>query len=271
MQKGIEECKRKETGECNKNRFESNWDKMSTAYENFTNGENSYSNLIEWPCIKNMLPNLDNSSILDMGCGTGRFTFLLEKYTKNKVCGIDISANMLEIAKTKANNNNSNVKFIKGDIQHLSTYTNEKFDFAFSSTTFHYVENLEKMFSQINKLLNKGAACIFSVIHPVYSSEYPIYTGDFPKDENWGLKYLNKNQRGYIQPWIEFNEDIENHLSISYHHTFSDYTNAILKAGFNIEQIEEPYPPNEWKEEQFSRYNSFINSPVFLVFKITKK
>jgi len=33
---------------------------------------------------------------------------------------------------------------------------------------------------------------------------------DFPKDEDWTIRYLDKRLRGYIQPWIEYNDKIKN-------------------------------------------------------------
>ena len=62
-----------------KNEIEKNWDEMSKAYEYFTEDDDSYSDTIEWPCIQKMLPQLNNKRILDLGCGTGRFSFLFEK------------------------------------------------------------------------------------------------------------------------------------------------------------------------------------------------
>ncbi len=56
----------------------------------------------------------------------------------------------------------------------------------------------------------------------------------------------------------------------SYHHTFSDYFNAIIKAGFHILQVEEPAPPLEWKERFYNRYDSFIQTPSFLILKLVK-
>ncbi len=58
---------------------EQNWNRMAAAYEDFTESECSYSYAIEWPCIQKMLPDIKDKAVLDLGCGTGRFTFLLEK------------------------------------------------------------------------------------------------------------------------------------------------------------------------------------------------
>ena len=64
---------------------ESEWDSMALAYEVFNNSPDSYSYTIEWPCVQQLLPELRGKRILDVGCGTGIFTFLLEQYFPEKV------------------------------------------------------------------------------------------------------------------------------------------------------------------------------------------
>jgi SAM-dependent methyltransferase len=179
-----------------KNEIEKNWDEMSKAYENFTENEESYSYAIEWPCIKKILPSLQGKRILDLGCGTGRFDFLFEKENPISILGLDISEEMLNIAKEKAVNTHS-------------------------------------------------------------------------KDE-WIVRYLDKSKRAYIQPWIEYNDKIKDFLSTSYHHTFGDYLNAIISAGLKIETVEEPYPPEKWKQNNYGRYNSFIETPSYMILKLFK-
>lgn len=128
------------------NEFERNWDEIAKAYEAFTENADSYSYSIEWPCIQKMLPPLSNKKILDLGCGTGRFSFLFEKKNPLSVVGVDISEQMISIAKQKALSNGSNVKFIKDDISNSDIYTKDKFDFMFSSTTFHYIKDIKSLF-----------------------------------------------------------------------------------------------------------------------------
>ena len=253
------------------NNIEENWNDMAMAYENFTENSDSYSYSIEWPCIQKMLPDLKDKSILDLGCGSGRFTFLLEKEVPGTIIGIDLSQQMLDIAKEKSNKNNSKAVFQKGDINRLDLIKTGTVDFIFSSTTFQYILDLNTLFSQLYSLLNTGGSCILTLMHPVYTAGYPTdKNGVIPSDDDWTIRYLDKSIRSYIQPWIEYNSLINNYLSSSYHHTFSDYFNSIIKAGFHIIQVEEPAPPDEWKERFCDRYDSFIQTPSFLILKLAK-
>lgn len=225
------------------------WNTMAQAYEEFNNSPDSYSYNIEWPTIKEMLPELIGKKILDVGCGTGIFTFLLEEYKPTKIVGLDLSEAMIDIAKKKAEQRNSKASFILGDATFTDQYVNGKFDLIFSSTTTHYIENLDVFFDNLGKCMEDTGSMILSIINPIYSAMYPIEHGNtFPDDEEWQLRYLDKAVRSYIQPWIEYNDKYDNQLSKSFHYLFSDYMNAITKAGLRICQIEEPMPPIDWKQ-----------------------
>lgn len=244
---------------------------MAEAYELFNNSEDSYSYNIEWPCIKRLLPELGKKTIVDLGCGTGIFTFLLEGFAPKKIIGIDLSEEMLNIAKRKAVKLSSKAEFICYDASKCRDVIHSQADFIFSSTTSHYIRNIEELFMNVARSLKNGGECIFSIIHPLYSAMYPIEHGDkFPNDEEWTIRYLDKSARAYIQPWLEYNDDYENHLSKSYHHTFSDYINAIIDAGLVIEKICEPMAPEEWKTMQPDRYESFVETPVYMIIKLKK-
>ncbi|WP_167958088.1 class I SAM-dependent DNA methyltransferase [Anaerosporobacter faecicola] len=253
------------------NEIQKNWDAMAKAYEEFTEGKESYSYRIEWPCIQRMLPELKGKNVLDLGCGTGRFSFLFEDKEPSVVDGIDLSEQMLTLAKTKSLVRKSKVHFIQGDITNVSDYVDKTYDLVFSSTTLHYIQNLQQFFKQLSLVMNEAGIGILSLMHPIYTSQYPIdQNGKFPRDEEWNVRYLDTSLRSYMQPWIEYNDSVEKFLSSSYHHTFSDYFNAIINTGFQILQVEEPKPPIEWKERYPERYDSFIETPSYLIIKIKK-
>lgn len=254
------------------NNIVSDWDHMAQAYETFNNSEDSYSYNIEWPCIRNMLLELRGKTVLDLGCGTGIFSFLLEQYAPARVVGIDASREMLKIAGRKAKQLQSKVSFLLGDAANAFPYVQEPFDLVFSSTTTHYIPDLEALMRSIGQCLKSGGTCILSVIHPVYSAMYPIQHGDqFPDDEEWVVRYLDKRKRAYIQPWIEYNDQYENRLSTSYHYTFADYVNAIVKSGLSIQEVQEPLPPETWKTTSLERYESFVETPTYLILKLGKR
>lgn len=252
-------------------RVKEDWNSTARAYEIFQNSPDSYCANIEWPCVQEMLPDIKNKVVLDLGCGTGIFTFLLEQYSPSALVGIDLSDEMLKIAADKADENRSIARFIQGDASKAASYTDGEYDLIFSSTMTHYIQDLDALFANISKCLRTGGMCILSVIHPVYSALYPIEHGDvFPNDGEWTVRYLDKRTRAYIQPWIEYNDDFENRLSRSFHHTFGDYVNAVVKAGLRLEEIREPLPPERWKQETYDRYDNYIQTPTCMVLKIIK-
>lgn len=255
----------------NLNIMKTEWNSMAAAYELFNNSADSYSYTIEWPCIQELLPDLRAKSILDFGCGTGIFTFLLEKYYPAKIVGIDLSEEMLKIAIAKGKNKKSSAQFMLGDAGKLSNYFDETFDLVFSSTTTHYLPNLNDLFVNISRVLKEDGTCILSIIHPVYSALYPIEHGDtFPSDDEWSVRYLDKRNRAYIQPWIEYNDNFKNQLSRSYHYTSGDYITAILQAGLKIQELREPLPPEVWRSSAFGRYDAYIETPTYMIFRLSK-
>ena len=255
----------------NQEYIKTDWNSMAEAYELFNNSEDSYSYNIEWPCIEELLPDLKNKTVVDLGCGTGIFTFLLERFEPEKIIGIDLSEEMLKIADEKARKMGSKATFLAYDASKCADIIKEPVDFIFSSTTSHYIKNIDELFENVSKSLKPGGESIFSVIHPLYSAMYPIAHGDtFPNDDEWMVRYLDKSMRAYIQPWLEYNDNFENHLSKSYHHTFSDYFNAIKKARLSIKNIIEPLPPEKWKVSQPDRYDGYIETPVYMIIKMRK-
>lgn len=209
---------------------------------------------------------------LTWAAAPGFSVFLLEQYAPARVVGIDASREMLKIAGTKAKQIQSKVSFLLGDAANAFTYVQEPLDLVFSSTTTHYIPDLESLLRNIGQCLKSGGTCILSVIHPVYSAMYPIQHGDrFPDDEEWVVRYLDKRNRAYIQPWIEYNDQFENRLSTSFHYTFADYVNAIVKAGLSIQEAQEPLPPEAWKQTSPERYESFVETPTYLILKLGKR
>ncbi|MEK6935603.1 MAG: class I SAM-dependent methyltransferase [Nanoarchaeota archaeon] len=98
----------------------------------------------------------NNSKILDAGCGTGNFLKILEDENKSlELYGIDISSQMLKIAKNKLKNK---AKLSLVAVEKIK-YKN-KFDYIFSAEAFHHYENQDKAMENFNIALKKKGKLI---------------------------------------------------------------------------------------------------------------
>ena len=250
-----------------------NWNAMAEAYENFTNRADSYSMAIEKPAILSLLPDLGGKTVLDLGCGTGRYGFILEELGARRVIGIDQSDTMLQLADKQKSKRQSSVDFILGDAQNLEGLASGSIDLVFSSTLLHFIEDLTLVMEEVHRVLKPGGQVVLSLIHPVYSAQYPVKRdhGQFPEDDQWTVRYLDKGKRAYVQPWIEYNDALEDFLTESYHHTFSDYCSAFIASRFTISSVLEPQGDPDWCSKFPRAAEAFKNIPTYCVFRLEKK
>ena len=79
----------------------------------------------------------ENSSVLDIGCGTGRLEFQLSDKVKN-IIGIDLSSSNIEIAREALKRDGAgNIEFIHSDAEDAVHLTKEKFDYAIFTFVIH--------------------------------------------------------------------------------------------------------------------------------------
>ena len=106
----------------------------------------------------------DFSRILEIGCGTGNYTQMLrEKFPASCIKALDISQDMIEIARAKLDH--AQVKFIVADAESIDL--DGKFDFISSNATFQWFQHLEHTLTQYHHLLSDDGIISFSVFGPL--------------------------------------------------------------------------------------------------------
>lgn len=109
----------------------------------------------------------NDTSILDVACGTGDVGFQILKKYNVKLINIDISKNMLSFARKKAIKKNlNNIEFIQGDAESLPIDDNS-IDYLTISYGFRNISNYEKALSEFHRVLKpKGTLAILEFSIP---------------------------------------------------------------------------------------------------------
>lgn len=94
--------------------------------------------------------------LLDAGCGTGRLTRdLLEALPCGQVVGLDVSQNMIEAARAYLEPDFAGrVEFVRCDLLDL-TFDSD-FDGIFSTASFHWVLDHDRLFRNLHRALRPG-------------------------------------------------------------------------------------------------------------------
>lgn len=112
------------------------------------------------------------ASIVDLGCGTGRFTELLAKRFNATAIGVDPSSKMLTHARAKPAS--AHVSYLEGAGERIPC-GDESADLVFSSMAFHHFTSPPVVARECHRVLRKaGAVCIRNSTRE-HASPYEAY------------------------------------------------------------------------------------------------
>ncbi|HXN86809.1 MAG TPA: class I SAM-dependent methyltransferase [Candidatus Binataceae bacterium] len=189
----------------------------------------------EWPSLRALIPDLHGLHVLDLGCGFGWFCRWAREHGAAQVLGIDVSEKML--ARAAATTHDDAITYTRADMEHLEL-SPSSFDLIYSSLAFHYLENLQRLFSQMHRALVPGGNLIFSVEHPIFTAPaHPKWITDAAGHNTWPIdSYLDEGPRS--TDWIAKGV-------IKQHRTIATYVNLLVSAGFSITHLDEWGPSRE--------------------------
>ena len=111
----------------------------------------SEKNIVMWLKLIAKLPEVSKGArLLDLGCGTGRFSLPLASRLGLDVTGLDSSSDML--AKAKQRDPNSVVSWVLADASTLP-HPESSFDIVFMSHLLHHVDNPLKVLKECSNVL----------------------------------------------------------------------------------------------------------------------
>jgi SAM-dependent methyltransferase len=189
----------------------------------------------EWPTLRALVPPVAGQRVVDLGCGFGWFCRWAADQGAADVLGIDLSENMLERA--RRDTAQPQVHYERHDLDHLELAP-ASCELVYSSLTFHYLADLDRLFAQAARALVPGGGFVFSVEHPIFTAPRHAAFVDGPEGAPvWPLdRYLDEGPRvtDWLAPGI-----------VKQHRTVGTYVNLMCDHGFVVDRLIDWGPSDE--------------------------
>jgi len=154
--------KRKETVYKFYDNFAKNYDE-----DRYTSKEQKNNDLLAKQIVFKFAKEIKNKSVLDVGCGTGRFVEFFSQ-RGGKVTGADTSENMLAKARKKSPMAN----FVKADIFSLP-FEDKTFDIVICSQVLTHLHNYKKPLIEMKRVLKDDGIIIIDVRNILWPYRLP--------------------------------------------------------------------------------------------------
>ncbi len=138
------------------------------------------------------LANIKGKKVLDLGCGSGRYTCALSLLGAKHVTGVDYGDEGLKRGRAMAENLGLSIDFQKQDILDLS-FDTDSFDFIFCNGVTHHTEDMSKATSELYRVLKPLGSAWYYVYGSGGYSWYIIKSfNNLMKDINIPKEYTHK-------------------------------------------------------------------------------
>ena len=205
------------------------------------------------------LGEVSGKSVIDIGCGEGRFSRLLSELGAT-VTGIDLTEPLIERARELGSDKET---YLQGDAENLDGVADDSFDLAVSYIVLVDLLDYRRSIREAYRVLRPGGWFVVCNVHPMRTASNNIV--GWIRDSSGKLfypvdNYTEEGPREFLWWGGPF---------INMHRTISSYVSAFLDAGFALEGLREPVP----SEEQLAEHPEFDDEPRvpnFIIYVLKK-
>jgi SAM-dependent methyltransferase len=148
------------------------------AYQTRRDGGQAPNELIEEHVFDQVLGDVRDLDILDLGCGDGRYGRLLIDRGCRSYVGVDASSRMIALA--DGNLAGTSARLMHARIDQFD-FRPTAFHLIISRMTLHWVDDLSTVFAAISQALHPSGRFVFSVEHPILTSSDAARTEGKPR------------------------------------------------------------------------------------------
>ena len=197
-------------------------------------------------------------SILDSGCGEGRFCRILLDRGSERVLGVDLCEPMINAARELQSGKDT---YRVADAEDLSFLDDHSFDLAVSYLNQCDLCDFKANTREVFRVLKPGGRFVIANVHPMRSAVGEWHTTCEGAKQHVILDhYFDESERH----WRMLDCDFTN-----FHRTLATYVNGFRKSGFLIDDIIEPSVDAEGLA-RFPELADELRVPNFIIFVLEK-
>ena len=121
--------------------------------------------------VQKMLGDISGKSVIDLACGTGFYTRMLKKMGASRVVGVDVSEEMLNVARQQEAENPLGIRYMTSDVVALIEEIG-RFDIVLAVYLLNYAdsdETLRAMLQKTHDLLAPNGQLIAYTFNPEFT------------------------------------------------------------------------------------------------------
>ncbi len=171
--------------------------------------------------------------VLDLGCGRGENAVAFARQGAH-VIALDRSPAQLALARKAADAAEVRVEWHESDVADLAFLRADSIDLAFAATTLGEVDDIDRVFRQVHRVLRPGSAFVFSIEHP--ASLAVGRDGEGPGTLPLGALEVRRSYFDAAPTTVGYGDE---QVTV-FPRTIADVFAALHRAGYRIDVLLEP-------------------------------
>jgi ubiquinone/menaquinone biosynthesis C-methylase UbiE len=222
------------------------WEGNALAWTRLSRqGWDVYRDAVNTPAFLELLPDVTGKTGLDVGCGEGHNTRLFAARGA-RMFAIDVAPTFVRLASEMETRQGDAIRYAVASALALP-FAPGQFDFATAVMTLMDLPDHELALTEIYRVLRAGGFLQFSILHPCFFPPHRRLLRT-PQGKGYAVEVGQYFERvdGRIERWLfsaapeEAKAGLKPFDTPVFHRTLAEWFNAVVQAGFVLEQVAEP-------------------------------
>lgn len=230
----------------------------------------SLSDFTGRPPVFDLCGDVTSLDIIDLGSGEGYCSRELAGRGAGSVVGVELSDEMVQIAKRQEDELKQGITYRQGDVTALQDQ-DASYDLAVGVFVYNYV-NTDQMlasFREVHRILRPGGNFVFSVPHPAFAFIRSKREAPFFFDVGNAGYFSGRNIQNYGEIYRRTGQALPVQMV---HKTVSDYFDGLRAAGFKtMPEVRELAVKPEHIELDPDFFAPVADLPLHMAIRVTKE